>query len=159
MKPRRPQGRNLLGAPLNVWRVAKRQCAWLLTRRPSVRIRPRQPHRCARIAQPAERRSYKAEALGSIPSACTTHATLAQLEQSAGLRCRRSKVQLLHVAPHHAALAQWIRVPGFDPGGRRFDSCTPRHCSHRLTGQDISLSQRKLGFESRREHQLDRWWR
>ena len=77
-----------------------------------------------------ERRFYKAEALGSIPSACTTHATLAQLDQSAGLRSRRSKVQLLHVAPHtssvnHAALAQRIRAPGFDPGGRGFKSCTP----------------------------------
>lgn len=52
--------------------------------------------RCTRIAQPAERRPYKAEVLGSIPSACTTH----------------------------AALAQRIRVPGFDPGGRGFKSCT-----------------------------------
>jgi hypothetical protein len=59
--------------------------------------------RLGEMAEPAgERRSYKAEVLGSIPSACTTHATLAQLDQSAGLRSRRSKVQLLHVAPHTA---------------------------------------------------------
>jgi hypothetical protein len=35
---------------------------------------------CARIALLAERRSYEAEVLGSIPCACTSHATLAQLE-------------------------------------------------------------------------------
>ena len=33
-------------------------------------------------------------------------------------------------ATHHAALAQRTRVPGFDPGGRRFESCTP----HQLFG-------------------------
>jgi hypothetical protein len=76
----------------------------------------------------AERRCYKAEVLGSIPSACTILAALAQLEQSAGLRCRRPKVQVLHVAPSNirakpAALAQWIRTPGFDP--RRPQGPTP----------------------------------
>ena len=39
---------------------------------------PAWPARCTRIAQQAERRSYKAEVLGSSPSACTTHATLAR---------------------------------------------------------------------------------
>lgn len=92
----------------------------------------------------------------------------------------------------HAALAQRIRVPGFDPGGRGFKSCTPHQSrrpliaivtvhrrvpieaewrclesrwsiidtkvrilhppphirSHRLAGEDISLSRRRLGFES-----------
>jgi hypothetical protein len=87
-------------------------------------------HQMRTHSSAGERRSYKAEVLGSIPSACTTHATLAQLDQSAGLRSRRSKVRLLHVAPrtssmNHAALAQRNRVPGFDPGGRGFKSCTP----------------------------------
>lgn len=93
------------------WRVAKRHCTWLLPRKPSVRIRPRQPRSKAkslyagfhwpgpardsdallgRMGAPrtralgplplsvqcthsseGERRSYKAEVLGSIPSACT----------------------------------------------------------------------------------------
>jgi hypothetical protein len=32
------------------------------------------PARCARVAQPAERHSYKAKVLGSMPSACTSGA-------------------------------------------------------------------------------------
>src|ERR1044072_8240985 len=52
----------------------------------------------------SERRSYQAAVLGSISNARTTHATLAQLDQSAGLRSRRSKVQLLHVAPHCSSM-------------------------------------------------------
>jgi hypothetical protein len=83
-------------------------------------------HQMRTHSSAGERRSYKAEVLGSTPSACTTHATLAQLDQSAGLRSRRSKVQFLHVAPHcssmnHAALAQRIRAPGFDPERRGFN--------------------------------------
>ena len=86
----------------DAWRVAKRQCAWLLTRSSSG-SNPASPatYNCSRIAQLAERRSYKAEVLGSTPSACTTHATL----------------------------AQWIRVPVCDAGGRRFNSFTSRQIS------------------------------
>lgn len=80
-----------------------------------------------------ERRSYKAEVLGSIPSACTSHATLAQRN----------------------------RAPVYETGGRRFESFTSRHssrkrdhvCSRRLAGQDAALSRREHEFESRREHQ------
>jgi hypothetical protein len=46
----------------------------------------------------AERRSYKAEVLGSIPGACTSHATLAQRN----------------------------RAPVYGTGGRRFESFTSR---------------------------------
>ena len=30
----------------------------------------------------------------------------------------------------HAAVAQLDRVPGYEPGGRRFDSCQPHHYSN-----------------------------
>jgi hypothetical protein len=62
-----------------------------------------------------ERRSYKAEVLGSIPSACTINATLAQLEQSAGLRSRRSKVRVLHVAPNDNARSRRLARSGHRP--------------------------------------------
>lgn len=60
-----------------------------------------------------------------------------------------------------AALAQRIRVPGFDPGGRRFKSCTPLQFSsagsHRgLVARGVSSIGRapggepgRCGFESR----------
>src|SRR5687768_7417880 len=56
---------------------------------------------------------------GSTPvTRINTHATLAQLDRSTGLRCRRPKVRILHVAPHHehrqAALAQRIRAQAWD---------------------------------------------
>ena len=53
-------------------------------------------------------RIYRPRSKGSTPSRRATH---------------RSSM-------NHAALAQRIRVPGFDPGGRGFKSCTP-HQSRR----------------------------
>lgn len=60
-------------------------------------------HTCDVSSAGSERRFTKPEVEGSTPSRRTTHCS----------------------SMNHAALAQRIRVPGFDPGGRGFKSCTP----------------------------------
>lgn len=156
-------------------------------------------HFHARIAQRQSAALTKRKSLVQSQVRAPINATLAQLEQSAGLRCRRPKVQVLHVAPHAARVrhcgvssadqSSWfrprrpqVRVLHAAPIGsrshrcdqlgtsasshsslvalprkqmvgrptRRFESFTRRHthCSHRLVGQDASLSRRELGFES-----------
>lgn len=137
MKPRRPHnenlGRNLLGAPLLRWPVAQlaehsavtgaaagSTPAWpatfLMHTHSSAGRAPLLQsggpwfdskcvyHSCDVSSVGTERRFAMPEVEGSTPSRRATH---------------RSSM-------NHAALAQRIRVPGFDPGGRGFKSCTPR---------------------------------
>jgi hypothetical protein len=152
LKPRRPQGRDLLGAPLSLlasssvgralrcyrsrhrfesclashssllgviperWPSGSRHRFAKPTRRRSSHVgsNPTLSTNTRTHSSAGERRSYKAEVLGSIPSACTIHAMLAQMEQSAGLRSRRSKVRVLHVAPHDSLSSSgWTRTPPF----------------------------------------------
>jgi hypothetical protein len=86
------------------------------------------PH-IALIAQLVERWPEEPEVAGSIPAQCTTY-SLASSKAALRLVVTQETVGSNPTSPatigHDiAALAQRIRVPGFDPGGRRFESCTP----------------------------------
>ena len=166
MKPRRPQGRNLLGAPIRYWPVAqsaehsavngedaRSKRAWpatftirrdgraaqgggLLNRRGDesrVGSNPTLSTTCTRIAQLAERRSYKAEVLGSNPSACTGHAALAQwiqeflvsTQEVAGSSPARRTNSIM--ASSHSGLVALPRKQRVGQPARRFESFTRRH--------------------------------
>jgi hypothetical protein len=76
------------------------QSAGLSSRMPRVRIPHEAPDQFAEIAQQVERRVESACGGGSKPSLGTRHRTsLAQRDQSAGLRSRRSHVRIVHEVP------------------------------------------------------------
>jgi hypothetical protein len=118
-----------------------------------------------------ERRFAMPEVEGSTPSRRATHARarpcgVSSADQSSWFRPRRSRVQILHAAPIHAtahrdrhsllagshrglvALPRKQRVGHRHEGSNPSPAAKPIPGSHRLGGQDISLSRRKLGFDS-----------
>ena len=90
---------------------------------------------CARIAQLPERRSYKAEVLGSNPSACTGHAALAQwiqeflvsTQEVAGSSPARRTNSIM--ASSHSGLVALPRKQMVGQPARRFESFTRLHAS------------------------------
>ena len=90
----------------------------------------------AEIAQTVERRVEGACVGGSKPSLGTSSVSLAQLDQSAGLRSRRSHVQIVHETPRCRAGSSG-RAAASKAAGSRFDPVARRQ----------SLSRRRQAAE------------
>ena len=57
-----------------------------------------------------------------------------------------------------ASLAQWIRVPGFDPGGCGFESCRERLSGCSAVGSVLALGARGHRFKSGHPDFVPVWW-
>jgi hypothetical protein len=101
---RRRRFESCLASHVTTWRVGRASARAPLLQSGSPWFNPKcVRHSCDVSSAGSERRFTKPEVEGSNPSRRATHCS----------------------SMNHAALAQRIRVPGFDPGGRGFKSCTP----------------------------------